>query len=498
MPAKQAKEAVAAGVPLSPLLPLENDWLDSTADRLRDRQTAWEGYQRADLISNEELQMLRDAEQAGREHKMQTVLEKGAAYAALYMRLLNRLNRADTLQQVLLLSNDLAQAAPDKLGWFFAPADEEDATYDQPFQSTVKLLDVDNAYVNLKGAQLLAIFATFQGDASAQAPKGALEALVRYIYKVFGAAIGRDGSTADESEGNATLIVLTILADALRVDKFRRLVWHMSEDAYEHPNQDTFNLVSHLITIVRTTAHARTQSSARDAPVAGKPQEQYLTLLCLWILSFDKDAASKLETHFSIAPVLVYAAETALKQKIVRLVIGIWSNMLAAEPKANATRLLGAKTLVLCETLEGRKYADKEMEAELEHVMRTLDNRLAQMSSYDQYCSELYSGKLSFDNPVHALDDFWKENAEKLVENDDKVLRQLVSLLKPGAHTDEETLAVACSDMGKFIHYFDGARRHLDKAGAKQVIMSLIDHADGNVKYHALQTLARLVSTSWK
>ena len=171
--------------------------------------------------------------------------------------------------------------------------------------------------------------------------------------------------------------------------------------------------------------------------------------------------------------------------------------MLDASEEENAMRLLGAKVLPLCDTLHERRYPDGELQEDLAYVQRVLSQRLEQMSSYEQYKSELYSGHMSFDNPAHSLEDFWKENAEKLTEQNNTDLKQLVSLLTSES-SDSTTLAAACSDMGKFVQHMEGGRRRVDALGAKLAIMNLVEHADDNVKYYALQTLAMLVSTSWR
>ena len=99
---------------------------------------------------------------------------------------------------------------------------------------------------------------------------------------------------------------------------------------------------------------------------------------------------------------------------------------------------------------------------------------------------------------MHSSDEFFKDNAERLLDNQARDLAQLVALLRPSAHSDPTTLALACADLGRFLHVFDGGRRRLDKLGAKASILELVDHPDPSVKHHALQTLARLVSTSWR
>ena len=48
------------------------------------------------------------------------------------------------------------------------------------------------------------------------------------------------------------------------------------------------------------------------------------------------------------------------------------------------------------------------------------------------------------------------------------------------------------------MQFADGARRRLDALGAKAAIMDLVNYDNSNVKHQALQTLARLVSTSWR
>ncbi|KAE8245062.1 hypothetical protein A4X13_0g6104 [Tilletia indica] len=71
------------------------------------------------------------------------------------------------------------------------------------------------------------------------------------------------------------------------------------------------------------------------------------------------------------------------------------------------------------------------------------------VSTYD------LSGELSWDNPAHELDDFWKQNAEKLVENDPEDLRLLVNIIERAAAgvnldgADESGPAAATEDGGK-------------------------------------------------
>lgn len=352
---------------------------------------------------------------------------------------------------------------------------------------------MQDAFVSLKAAQLLAVFLTTQQasrDYDAP-PKDALLKLLEFIDKQLKAVA--NGSGDDGSEGNAAPISLAILGEILRQAPFRATVWAQASEAKD----GNLSLVATLVNLVQTTSGAPGSGSSTPREAGGKPQLQYQALFALWILTFDKQAASGIDAHFGLASALASAAQAALKHKIVRLIVGIWRNMLAADDE-NASRLLGAKVLPLCQTLEERNYSDQELTDDLKYVSSALSKRLDEMNSYEEYISELHSKHLTFDNPVHTLEDFWKENAEKLVEHDGKELKELVALVKPEAHSDATTLAVACSDLGKFVHFYDGGRRRVVALGGKDAIMGLVDHDDSQVKHYALQTLARLVSTSWR
>lgn len=326
---------------------------------------------------------------------------------------------------------------------------------------------------------------TTQASSRSNAPPAqVLDKLLEYLREQLESVV-KQGSAC---ESYVAPVVLCILGELLRQAPFRATVWRAASDARHNKT----SLVAILAELVRSAVH----DTAADA--SARPQLLYQSLFCLWVLTFDQDVARGIDVHYTLASTLVQAGQAALKHKIVRLVVGIWRNLLANAGEVNTTRLLGAKVLPLCQSLQQRNFADQELEEELQFVVSVLSKRLDQMSSYEEYESELHSGHLSFDNPAHNLEEFWKENAEKLVEDHSKDLKQLVSLVQPDTGSDPATLAVACNDIGKFVHFFEGGRRRADELGAKRAIMALVDSEDAQVRHYALQTLARLVSASWR
>lgn len=57
--------ASAERVPSPPLVLIQNSWLNELTARIRSRPIPWEGYQRADLVSAEELKLIKKVDAKG-------------------------------------------------------------------------------------------------------------------------------------------------------------------------------------------------------------------------------------------------------------------------------------------------------------------------------------------------------------------------------------------------------------------------------------------------
>ena len=95
--------------------------------------------------------------------------------------------------------------------------------------------------------------------------------------------------------------------------------------------------------------------------------------------------------------------------------------------------------------------------------------------TFDEYTSELLSGQLSW-TPVHESENFWRENAVKLNDNDYKLLRFvqayptvlayvptsdnsiLIKLLDDSS--DPIVLAVAVHDLGQYVKHCDRGKKY--------------------------------------
>ncbi|TKY88153.1 hypothetical protein EX895_002863 [Sporisorium graminicola] len=578
------KSNVKDTVEAPPLVYLTNKWIQELAQRIRARPIPWEGYHRADLLSAEELKMIKsvDAIVIGQNRsKLDPLLdEHGPDYVSLYLRLLSKLSRTDTLQQILVLIDDMVSDRDDRLELFLSlDGQEEQDGIGFPWKPFVKLLDVPDDFVQMKSAQFLTLLLVFSATHSEQPspPASVLPRLLTFLSSLLRGANSKSGAnnsgraqsgnsnaspasrrmSPDFAEGNGPEIALVLLEALLRTQKYREQAWDFdvakmgqtasstsgkakavneedgdSEQQQQQQQQQDdvdrgfLSELAHILRLSNVPASGSSFNSSATSPagsgsatpsrapassaastlVAGAnngtnttragTQLIYQVVLCFWLLSFNKDIAAELNVKLGLVPLLVDVARNAVKEKVTRVTVATFRNLLAKAPDVNAPVMLGSKCLTLAENLLSRKWSDEEIEEDLEYIKAELAERLKTMTTWDEYLSELQSGQLTFESPVHELDDFWKENAPKFVDEDGKVLKQLVTILDESE--DPTTLAVACSDVGKFVHFFEQGKKRVSDLGAKAKIMALMAHPDANVKYHALHTVAKLVSASWR
>lgn len=555
------------------LVPIRNQYLTELGHRIRSRPIPWEGYARADLVTQDELKMIRSIDGKDEEESQKLLDQDGEKYASLYIRLLAKLTRTDTLQQILVLMGDMLEDNDDRAALFFK-VKQADQGNTWPWHPLLKMLEVQDDFSQLKAAQLLTLLLVYPTDLeSKKIPSHVFERLLTFLSALINSGAA-SGDTARSSapgsgtlrpplqqggyaEGNGSDVGIQLLEALLRSKRYRNLVWQdevrkigmtNGKDADEDDDEDkdhvaaseyesiiaglrailSYSLVpkssgqQSLSQSGTSTPNTQTNSSQTTRVPDNKSssgsrtptgnvgvQMVYQVVFCLWLFSFDEDAASELNIKFGFIPILADVARSAVKEKVVRIVVATLRNLVENAPSPNTSALLGSKGLPLMESLASRKWSDEEITEDINFVKEALSEKLKVMSTYDQFISELASGRLSWDNPAHSLDDFWKENTSKLLdtsttnaESGEKGsgLEMLLKLIKDADNIDSTTLAIACNDIGKMIQFSPegSARKKVEKAGGKTYIMALMNHSDGQVKFYALHTVSRLVSASWR
>ncbi|KDN52585.1 ARM repeat-containing protein [Tilletiaria anomala UBC 951] len=571
--------AGADRIPAPPLVHIRNPWLEELTVRIRSRPIPWEGYQRADLVSAEELKLIKKVDakgnaagRPGNGEPAKIADNDASEYALLYLRLLAKLSRTDTLQQILVLIGDMLVERDDRAHYFVHASQQASAagvdnihgsqqtvTSALPWGPFLKLLDAQDEFVQLKSAQFLVLLLI--SDKTDSAPSAALPRLTTFLSTLINAhplSSSSSSSTlappnmsaAGYAEGNGADIAIQLFESLLRSPKHRRQIWEeeLRVQGQEAPDKLTDkdstlelkrdSLIYGLLNLLRTsssagnsvasaagskpgsgtatpsragrngtvgevlvagstTAAAATASGTRT-PVSGQvgPQLQYQSIFCLWLLSFDDEVAEKLNIIFPVVATLTEVAKSAIKEKVIRVIVATFRNLLQKASAANAPALLGSKVLPLAESLTARKWSDEEINEDLDYIVEELNTKLQNMSTYEVYLSELASGQLTWESPVHELDEFWRANTSKLLENDAEQLKRLITILKESE--DPVTLSVVCSDLGKIISFSETAKKFVNESSAKVRIMELISHQDSDVKFRALNTVSKLISASWR
>lgn len=223
-------------------------------------------------------------------------------------------------------------------------------------------------------------------------------------------------------------------------------------------------------------------------------QLQYQLIFSIWLLTFEESICAEINKTHNIIPVLIDIAKSAIKEKIVRVVLQTFRNMLEKAPGANMIPMLGNKMVPFCETLLGRKWSDSEITDDLTYLKEELSKNIQKLSTFDEYSTEVFSGKLEW-SPPHKSEQFWKSNAERLNENNYELLRILTRLFSTS--TDPTVLAVACNDLGQYVKYHPEGKKFIQDIGAKQHIMELMTHEDPDVRYQALCATQKYMLHAW-
>jgi len=225
-------------------------------------------------------------------------------------------------------------------------------------------------------------------------------------------------------------------------------------------------------------------------------QMQYQVIFCFWLLTFETEYAAQINVKYDIIPTLIEIAKAAIKEKVIRVIIATFRNLVEKAPDSNLAAMLVAKLLPFCENLAGRKWSDAEIVDDIQYLKEELSENFQSLTTFEEYASEVQTGKLQW-SPPHQSEQFWKQNAARLNENDRELIRILARILS--SSIDPVVLAVACNDIGQYVKYNqkDG-KKFVQEVGAKQRIMELMTQEDSDVRYQALLAVQKYMVNAWE
>ncbi|KAF8949405.1 H(+)-transporting V1 sector ATPase subunit H [Haplosporangium gracile] len=441
----QNKDAVAE----VPLALVSNPYLDELTAGLRARPIPWEGYQRATLITQTELNYIKAVEKKTGEDLSRVVDNEGPVYADLFVSLLQKLVRVDTIQSILILIDDLLLDHEERATYFLDLAKKDPSL---PYAPLLKCLRSEDDFVPLKASKILTTILC----ASPKPSTEAAEELFRW-------------TTAQLQSNNPAVVDLAVqvLESVLRQRALRPIYWNSP------------HAMDALVKILKT-----------ETPT---PQMQYQVIYCFWILTFDTEIAQELNRRYDVIPPLVEIAKSAIKEKVIRVIISTLRNLVEKAPEANLAAMAAVKLLTFTENLSTRKWSDGEILEDVNYLKAELEENFQTLTTFEVYQAELLSGRLIW-SPPHQSDLFWTKNWRELKKENYALLRILARLLSTAG--DSVVLSVAANDIGQYVKRDPSSKRFLQELGVKQRIMELMSHPDQDVRYNSVNASWSLIGGS--
>ncbi|KAG2192027.1 hypothetical protein INT46_011845 [Mucor plumbeus] len=444
---------MADEVPEVPLVLVSNPYLEKKASIIRQKPILWEGYERASLLTHEQVELIKAIDKKPAHVIQEAMNEKGQTYASLILYLLQNLSRPDTIQYVCLMTDDILSANDDNARYFHETS-KEDASF--PFAPFIKVLESEDEFMALEASKVLTILAC-----SAPSPSSVdISVLFNWITKKLTGSIN-----------DVVNLVIQELESLLRVNSYRLSVWN------------TQNAIKELIHRLFLNKSAST------------PQIQYQIIFCLWLLTFEKEIAAQINEKYDVIALLVEIAKSAVKEKVIRVSVATLKNLVEKAPSQNLAAMLVAKLLPFTENLSTRKWSDADILEDIDYIKERLQEDFQSLTTFEQYASEVETGKLEW-SPPHKSELFWKENSSKLEKHNYQLLRTLARLLSTS--TSPLVLSIAASDIGYYVKYSSKTGKNLlQDIGAKQRIMELMTHEDQEVRYQALLAVQKYMHQAW-
>jgi V-type H+-transporting ATPase subunit H len=163
-----------------------------------------------------------------------------------------------------------------------------------------------------------------------------------------------------------------------------------------------------------------------------------------------------------IIPILADILNATEKEKVKRIILATFKNLLEKPDgpeiiKANCLCMLQSKVKKLVELMQQSQIEDPEIVEDIEFLDKKMETLVMDVSTFDEYTLEITSNRLTW-SPAHKSDKFWRENAQRLNENNFYLVRKLIELLKVPT-TSSQVLEIALNDIGEYVRYYSRGKK---------------------------------------
>lgn len=428
--------------------------LQQRAQDVRNQRINWQSYHSSNVIGEEDFKFISRIDIPDHRAREAVVRENPMQLAKTFVNLLNLISKDQTIQYLLTLLDDLLQEDKSRVDLFKQYAASRNESVWVHF---LNLLNRPMGFIMNMTSRVIAKMACWSRELMTGSD---LQFYLTWL---------KDQLRAPGNEYIQS--VARCLQMMLRIDDYRKAFVHLDG-------------ISTVVSVLSGRVNF---------------QIQYQLSFCLWVLTFNADIAEKLH-KFGVIPILADILADAQKEKVSRIILAVFRNLIekpddAQIVKENCISMVQCKVMKQLEFIEQRKFDDEDIQADMEFLKEKMEASLHDLSSYDEYVTEVHSGRLEW-SPVHRSEKFWRENAHRLNDKNYELLKMLIHLLE--TTKDPLVLSVASFDLGEYVRHYSRGKHVLEQLGGKTIVMSLLAHEDPNVRYEALLAVQKLMVHNWE
>ncbi|XP_076456871.1 V-type proton ATPase subunit H-like isoform X1 [Babylonia areolata] len=430
--------------------------LQQRANDVRANVVNWKSYLQGQMISNEVYNFISNFDKAGPEERASMISSNPMQFAAIFRNLIDKIAKDQTLQYILTMLDDALQEDHSRVDIFKEYAKKRKESVWQPF---FLLLERSDMFIVHQSSRIVAKIACWSKEPM---DRRNLQSYLIWLKEQLKHPVNEYHST-----------VARCLQMMMRIDSYRQVFVDV----------DGIAVISSVL-----VGHEKIGF-----------QIVYQLIFCLWCLSFNTTLVERMN-RMNLIPVLADILSSTQREKVTRIILALFRNMLEKPEERSVTQeyalsMVRCKVVKQLELLDARKWEDPDLEEDIKWISAKLETSVQDLSSFDEYVSEVKSGNLEW-SPVHRTDRFWRENAIRLNDKNYELLKILVRLLETSR--DALVLSVAAHDIGEYVRYYPRGKHIIEQLGAKQLVMQYLTHPDPNVRYEALIAVQKLMVHNWE
>jgi V-type H+-transporting ATPase subunit H len=431
-----------------------NSALANRAGEVRANRINWQSYLQSQMINQEQFNVIMMLDTAPPPKRDQFLKEHKYECARTFLEMIANVAKDQTVQYLLTMIDDILQEDRSRVEIFHEYAAAEKTTVWRLF---LPLLNRQDPFIINQASRIIAKLACWS--------RILMEGADLHFYLAF---LKEQLRMQNNEYKQATARCLQML---LRVDEYRQ----------------AYATVDGITTILNALS------------ASSNFQIQYQLVFCLWCMSFNPELAEKMN-KYNVIPVLALILTDSQKEKVFRIILATFRNLLEKPEdtqvvQENAVAMVHGKVLKTISLLQSRKFDDQDILEDMTYLDEKLQASVQDLSSFDEYVSELKSGRLEW-SPVHKSERFWRENAVNFNERNYELLKILTRLLE--VSKDPLILSVAVHDIGEYVRCYPRGKQIIEQIGGKQLAMTLLTHEDSNVRYQALLAVQKMMVQNWE